>query len=93
MVDGTSPGTPGPTPAPEAETETTKPVELTVAQKLETKLNNQATTFNKLNGIVHAAYRLEEALSVLTGPHVGFDESHSDVVAIKAVLADLSTYI
>jgi hypothetical protein len=64
----------------------------TVADKLQNTLNAQASSFNKLNGITHAAIRIEEARDVLLGPQVGFTTTDADIVFLDKVLTNLATY-
>lgn len=84
---------PGSLPAAEGTAKQATPKELTIPEKLSEKTKTEAAKFNKLNGITHAAWRIQEARDILVGESVGFEPTHSDVVGLDAVLTDLGTYL
>lgn len=74
-------------------TEAAPPKELTIPEKLAESAKQQAAKFNKINGINVAAWRIQEARDILVGESVGFEPTHSDVVALDTVIKDLGQYV
>ena len=66
--------------------------EPTIPEKMEKVLQAKAFELNKLSGVTTAAYRVKEAMDILTGELVGFDRSHSVLNKLDSVLLELEKY-